>query len=91
MSKQYPEHEKLKAIKHQSQIIGEFIEWMGHQGLTVCELAEGKYDSHYYPTTKRLPTQLLAEFFEIDENRLEKEKQQMLDEQRAINQRAGIA
>lgn len=30
---EYPEHERLRAIKDQSQAIGEFLDWMSTQGV----------------------------------------------------------
>ena len=63
----YPEHEKLKAIHHESQAIGSFLEWMKSE----------------YPKETRLPPYsiqfLLAEYFEIDEDKLELEKRAMLE------------
>ena len=38
----------------------------------------------YWPTSKRLPNDLLAEYFKIDQQVLEREKQAMLDELRAM-------
>lgn len=34
---EYPEHEKLKAVKDDSHKIGEFLEWIDSQQLTICE------------------------------------------------------
>lgn len=83
---QYPEHASLKAINDLSQNIGKFIEWLGEEGIHVCQFdPEGNFD-HYTPIRESI-TQLLARFFEIDLDKLESEKRQMLDEQRALNER----
>lgn len=98
----YPEHEKLKKVKEQSQACGEFLEWL--QGPRRYRL--GEYHEHnddcWLPgenqTEKRKvcgmntetlypapinTRKLLAEFFEIDEAKLEEEKLSMLAELRS--------
>lgn len=37
---QYPEHEKLLAVKEQSQAVGEFLEWLGERGVRLMEWLE---------------------------------------------------
>ena len=78
----YPEHEKLQKVIDQSQTIGEFFEWLKNTKKIV--MAQwGKWDS-LYPLS--LPTQeTLAEYFEIDLNKLEQEKRAMLEELRQHN------
>lgn len=91
----YPEHEKLDAVKERSQAIGEFLDFGTY---TLCrwveldkddeaneELIEAGVDGMYQPVGEI--TKVLAEHFGIDLNRLEDEKRQMLDEQRALNAR----
>lgn len=72
MADSYPEHDKLHAIHDQSQQIGMFLDWL-HET--------------YPEESAELPriTKLLAEYFEIDENKLEEEKRRMLDKCRAHN------
>lgn len=75
---EYPEHEKLKAISHYSQRIGEFLEWCSYEkGFSLCFMN----GDDYHPINI-LPNDLLAEFFEIDKWKLEDEKRAMLDELR---------
>jgi hypothetical protein len=82
----YPEHEKLKAVKDRSQAIGEFIEWLEEsKRMCICYREEGGY----WPTGTPI-NKLLAEHFEIDLDRLEDEKRQMLREQRALNAKHGL-
>lgn len=79
MSK-YPEHEKLKAIKSRSQVVGEFMEWLRKEkGISFAKPDRwGKYEP------VNLPIQAtLAEFFEIDQKKLDEEKEEMLKELRA--------
>lgn len=78
----YPEHEKITAIKEQSQAIGTFLEWLGNQGLELCRynMAEDQYLPDYMGIEKRL-----SQFFDVDLNRLEEEKKIMLLRQRVAN------
>lgn len=34
---EYPECEKMKAASEDSQVIGEFLEWLGQQGIQLCK------------------------------------------------------
>jgi len=77
----YPEHIKLKAISQFSQKIGEFVDWLSESQIQLCE--PDKYDD--YTPVRTSIQKLLADFFEIDLNRIEEEKQQMLEELRALN------
>jgi hypothetical protein len=82
---EYPEHEKLNAVKAKSQAIGEFLEWLQHerfQRVTLCLEADDEeefYPFHY--STEHL----LAEFFKIDLNKIEAEKRAMLETMRKAN------
>lgn len=76
----YPEHKKLQRVKDQSQCQGEFLEWLYSEGYAFCKL--DKLDNIYIPVHKSV-TSLLAEYHGIDEDKLEKEKQQMLETLRA--------
>lgn len=89
-----PEHNKLKAISDKSQAIGDFIEWTRaslcvphhHEdhcrsddtGRLMCGMSEGEYEELRTPIRK-----LLADYFGIDEQRLEDEKRAMLEELRS--------
>lgn len=33
----YPEHDKLRAVKDDSQTVGAFIEWLGENGYHICQ------------------------------------------------------
>lgn len=70
----YPEHEKMRLIVDQSQAIGEFIEWLGDvQDISLCYSDRNAY----WPTGKPIMW-LLAEFFEIDLQKIAEEKAAML-------------
>ncbi len=92
IDKEYPEHAKLHEVKGFSQKCGEFLEWLKEKyvigewhvhdrgcfingGRLACEAGDG---DRLYPasvTTRKL----LADFFGIDEAKLEAEKLKMLE------------
>lgn len=79
---EYPEHIKLKAIQPKSQAIHDFIEFLQGKGI---------YLGEYYKDFDRMVfagrniTNLVAEFFDIDQNKLEGEKRHMIDVMRRAN------
>lgn len=85
-SKPRPEHERLSEIKDRSQAIGEFLEWMqttkrirlatSHVHTDDCSKWCEREFEVFTPSTEKL----LAEYFEIDLNKLELEKRRMLAE-----------
>ena len=86
---EYPEHEKLKAIQKESQAIGSFLEWLlSSKNIRFVQLVVEDPDEsdHEVLVQINLPiNDTLAEYFEIDQNKLEQEKRQMLDELRKMN------
>jgi len=92
MSANYPEHDKLIAIQDQSQAIGEFLEWARIElGYSLGEYHEHTQDcfdidggricgmrtEEMYAVNMPV-TNLLAKFFNIDQDKLEEEKRAML-------------
>lgn len=91
----YPEHEKLAKISDRSQAIGDFLEWLRYtkhldlgrphdheesgcekdQGAWECELYTHEFDYNMIPVVD-----LLAEYFKIDQQKIEREKDRMLKE-----------
>lgn len=78
----YPEHTKLAEISDKSQAIGEFVDWLRDKGISLCRLYEENGVSRYYPQTDPI-RDLLADYYDIDQNAIEREKRAMLDELRA--------
>lgn len=73
--REYPEHEKLAAVKDAAQAIGEFLEFGGY---TLCRWEPDMGD---YPVPVGLPiTRVLADYFDIDLSKIEQEKRAMLNE-----------
>lgn len=66
---EYPEHEKLAKIQDESQVIGEFLDW--------CADAKGVVLTRNGPAIT-WNSGLLAEFFSIDQAKIDAEKEQML-------------
>lgn len=96
MSTKYPEHQKLKAVAERSQTVGTFLDWLRdekgislavqHEHNESCH-EEGRWNRCGYSAGDYVPAfastrNLLAEFFAIDEERLEREKRAMLAEMR---------
>jgi hypothetical protein len=71
----YPEHEKLKALNGANQIVGDFIEWLGENGYVIAQYDH--LDRLVWNGKRR--DALIAEHFEIDEEKLEEEKCAMLE------------
>ncbi len=81
MSDEYPEHDKLKAIQPQSQAICEFIEWLegGEAGKDGERLEIAHRDGDWLEPYYEKKEPLVARFFDIDLEKLLKEKDQMLE------------
>lgn len=80
-----PEHDKLKAAKHEgrdaTQLIGEFLhEFLPGEGVRLCRRDDN--GELYEVNNKR---ELLSQFFGINESALSAEKEALIDYQRAFN------
>ena len=87
---EYPQCDKLLAVKDKSQVIGEFLEWLqGEKNLVIAEWDYGDSNTDEDPLVRhRFNIQeLLAEFFEIDLVKVEEERRAILDEQRRLNEK----
>lgn len=79
----YPEHAKLEKVKKESQLIGDFLYTLSRdKGAMLCRQSFGEW------TPIGTIEKTLAEYFDINLNKLEREKQHMLKEQRALNEQA---
>ncbi len=86
-SKPIPEHERLSEIKDKSQAIGEFLDWLQNTKrirLMTSHVHDdnecGRWCEREFEVFTSATEKLLAEFFEIDLDKLELEKRQMLAE-----------
>jgi len=76
-----PECEKLHAVKDKSQAIGEFLDWLKnekHYFIAERVVDFIHEDSDLMPVWTSIE-ELLAEYFEIDLNKVEQEKRQLLN------------
>lgn len=93
----YPEHDKLALVKDETQAAGEFVDWLATKGIFLAkrymftvgdevteDVGECRYES-VAPVATPL-TSLLAEWADIDQNKIEAEKRAMLA---AIRAQAG--
>jgi|KBSSwiStaDraftv2_1062776.scaffolds.fasta_scaffold11980_7 hypothetical protein len=72
MSAKYPEHEKLKLVSDKTQFVHDFLTFCEEKGFSLQSEA-GVYKRH---------AELLYEFTDIDQWKLEDEKRQLLEEAR---------
>lgn len=83
------EIEKALAVKEKSQAIGEFLEWAQSEGYFLASwqhFGNPEPEGHDRLVTSRNTIhQWFAEFFEIDQDKIEKERQALLNEIRAGN------
>lgn len=85
MSK-YPEHNKLAKVGVKSHAIGAFLDYgLAEQGLVLAEQND-RYSGRLRPISKSI-TSILARYFEIDQDKLDKEKGQMIDELAEMNRK----
>lgn len=81
------EIEKMLAVKDKSQVIGEFLDWLPSKGYVLCEwVTKCKGTSSEWDEPVMLGksiNQILAEYFEISLNKIEEERQALLNEIRA--------
>jgi hypothetical protein len=81
----YPEHEKLHEVVDKSQALGEFLDvWLPSQGLTICEIDDEISETRFFPTHRTIKS-MLADFFDIDQKKIDEEKEQMLRDIRSAN------
>jgi hypothetical protein len=72
-----PECEKLSAVAEKSNVIGEFLEWLqSDEGYVI-----GYWDEPYGGYTREYKhiEKWLAEYFEIDLNKVEQERRALLE------------
>ena len=78
---EYPEHDKMHLVKNSSQAIGEFLEWLEGEEIVFASYPDGDTLEEIGFKTRE---QWLATYFDIDLDKLEKEKLVMLKELKAL-------
>lgn len=76
-AKQHPELAKMQAVQTQSQAIGEFIEWLGENGMAICTSNAGLRGESFYPVAASTE-EMLARHFGIDLKAVERERRAVL-------------
>lgn len=73
------EIDKMLSVQEESQIIGEFLDWLESQQIILGKYTqlEGMRDEWLMPISTSF-SQLLADFFGIDLNQVEKERRKIL-------------
>lgn len=72
-----PECDKLLKVSEKSQSIGQFLDWLENEKeFAICEHYET--DGDYIPVSINIE-RLLAEYFGIDMEKVEKERRKILD------------
>ena len=80
-SKQYPECEKLGAVRDKSQLIGEFLDWLSDYEIVLARYNPNSRLDQLMEHSESTES-LLAKFFDIDMGEVERERQQMIDDLR---------
>jgi hypothetical protein len=82
-----PECDKLLAVKDKSQVVGEFLDWLRDEKkvvLSIYSTAEDEERGRRHPEERLTPfydntEKMLAEFFEINLAKVERERRAILD------------
>ena len=76
----YPECEKLAKVRDKSQVVGTFLEWLRDiKGFELAKYQEIHPEDRLVPIHYSIES-LLAEHFEIDMEKVEQERQQILED-----------
>lgn len=77
----YPQLAKMDDAQPSSQLIGEFLEWLSENGMLVGQhvVPEGRTTEVVVPISEGSDA-LLARYFGIDLNGVERERKQILEE-----------
>ncbi len=76
---EYTEHEKIESVKKESEVIGEFLDWLRQsEEIHFVKRITGKHFPEDHRFERFSVEQILAEYFDIDLNKIESEKRQML-------------
>lgn len=80
----HKELDKMQKVQNQSQTIGEFLGWLSEQKIWLSKYDTDQHYDRLFPLHTGTE-QLLADYFEIDLDKAEKERQALLDEVREQN------
>ena len=88
----YPECEKLSKVSRESQKLGDFLEWLKGQGYYLCKFydretldaSRDQSEEGFYPDYISI-IDILAKYFDIDMNKVEEERAEILKKLREQN------
>lgn len=86
-AQKYPHLARMEEVQEESQLIGEFIDWLSEQGMVICKPHEEARGAAYYPIMQTTEA-LLATRFGVDLNAAERERRAVLNEFNARHQAA---
>ena len=81
----FPELDKLEKVSKASHEIGWFLDWLSEHGIALCETKNQEAFYHEYVRVRKSKEQLLADYFEIDLEKVEEEREQLLEHIRTLN------
>lgn len=76
-----PELDKMLAVRDESQEIGEFLEWLCEQDIILADYSDGICDDcgeELLLPIRKNRERILADYFKIDLDKCEQERQQLL-------------
>lgn len=81
--KSYPECDKLQKVSKKSQELGFFLEWL-MSNRVIASWSENDRDDNLYPTHESIE-EILAGYFNIDMDKVNEERAQILEDLRKKN------
>lgn len=87
-SAKFPQLALMESVSGESQSIGAFVEWLHEQGMAICQPEPGLRNDRYWPVMES-SEKLLARYFEVDLDAVERERRQVLAEFTAAQAQAG--
>jgi hypothetical protein len=73
----YPHLARMQEVQETSQAIGEFLDWLSEQRIDLCSIIPGTGHDRWAPITDGAE-KLLARYFDIDLNAVERERRAVL-------------
>lgn len=76
-----PVLDSMIAVKEQSALLGEFVDYLSENGMAICDQTDGEpiYGQQGYLPIRKSFEQLFADFFDIDLKAAEAERVAILD------------
>lgn len=75
----YPQLARMEEVQSESQLLGDFIEWLGEHGMVICKPHQEFRGVAHYPILESTE-KLLATRFGVDLNAAERERRAVLAE-----------